>query len=522
MAVEVSKQSDFSMKYLNEYSSILNLGEMSSLDEISIKMTKRQKRKLESMSSDQVEALKFRMSISDCCKRMDLTGAIELYYAAKASGIIHPTVETLCNLLSLAAGFGDQGSGSGPLRTVEPPSDINAANVIFNDIKATGMSIPESSYTAMIRCCSINNQYLQALELLHELESKNITPKLRTFSPLFEVLSKFNILEESFILYHTVTKVYNLIPNEKDYCNLLKLCINMKDYRFYELLDAMMEDILIPHQDTWDILQLWFTTVDNNYDIYIRKLESSGIFYLNNKEYSLQSIDLDNEHREVLLSQIDKMTWSRAIYQENTTHIEGNTDTSTANRTTTKSFKPLLILHTRHFQFDGLSDKILSIIHSWRDANILYESPAGCNDDWFWLYATVILRCKVLTNDEMRDHHFQMLSPRWFARWKERHQIKYSFTRSFHSNSTSTLSISSTSNMGVGSGVIINNTAAPAADTVSSELIVAAAVDGTDQNLINSSTVDTLTSTSGLSLIENKIHRMDNMWYKISYMHDLL
>eukprot|EP01041_Mallomonas_annulata_P001322 gene1322-2545_t len=171
-----------------------------------------------------------------------------------------------------------------------------------------------------------------------------------------------------------------------------------------------------------------------------------------------------------------------------------------------QGFKPLLILHTRHFQFDGLSDKILSIIHSWRDANILYESPAGCNDDWFWLYATVILRCKVLTNDEMRDHHFQMLSPRWFARWKERHQIKYSFTRSFHSNSTSTLSISSTSNMGVGSGVTINNTSAPAADTASSELIVAAAaVDGTEQNLINSSTVDILTSTSGISLIGLKL-----------------
>ena len=28
------------------------------------------------------------------------------------------------------------------------------------------------------------------------------------------------------------------------------------------------------------------------------------------------------------------------------------------------------------------------------------------------LYAAVYLRCKVVTNDEMRDHHFQMLHAR--------------------------------------------------------------------------------------------------------------
>merc|ERR1712166_1595589 len=30
-------------------------------------------------------------------------------------------------------------------------------------------------------------------------------------------------------------------------------------------------------------------------------------------------------------------------------------------------------------------------------------------------------------NDEMRDHHFQMLAPKFFLRWKERHQIHFDF-----------------------------------------------------------------------------------------------
>jgi proteinaceous RNase P len=53
-----------------------------------------------------------------------------------------------------------------------------------------------------------------------------------------------------------------------------------------------------------------------------------------------------------------------------------------------------------------------AIVAAWNKEGILYQSPAGCNDDWFWLYAAVAMKCKVVTNDEMRDHHFQMLSPR--------------------------------------------------------------------------------------------------------------
>ena len=37
--------------------------------------------------------------------------------------------------------------------------------------------------------------------------------------------------------------------------------------------------------------------------------------------------------------------------------------------------------------------------------------------------------CKVVSNDEMRDHHFGMLSPRSFLRWKERHVVHFSFCK---------------------------------------------------------------------------------------------
>lgn len=69
------------------------------------------------------------------------------------------------------------------------------------------------------------------------------------------------------------------------------------------------------------------------------------------------------------------------------------------------------------------------IVKKWDENGTLYRTPHGSNDDWFWMHAA--LWCgrgtMVLSNDLMRDHHFQMLAHRSFLRWKERHQIYFDF-----------------------------------------------------------------------------------------------
>ena len=87
----------------------------------------------------------------------------------------------------------------------------------------------------------------------------------------------------------------------------------------------------------------------------------------------------------------------------------------------------LLVMHERHFFPRLLPTWAVSIVESWN--NVLYRTPSGMNDDWFWLHAALWngRETLVVTNDEMRDHHFQMLAPRSFLRWKERHQIHFSF-----------------------------------------------------------------------------------------------
>lgn len=62
----------------------------------------------------------------------------------------------------------------------------------------------------------------------------------------------------------------------------------------------------------------------------------------------------------------------------------------------------------------------------------LFITPVGSNDDWYWLYAAVKAGPKgmLISNDEMRDHLFQLLAPKYFFKWKDRHMVRYKFVPS--------------------------------------------------------------------------------------------
>ncbi|KAL3781537.1 hypothetical protein ACHAW5_005434 [Stephanodiscus triporus] len=100
----------------------------------------------------------------------------------------------------------------------------------------------------------------------------------------------------------------------------------------------------------------------------------------------------------------------------------------------------ILFLHERHFSQKLIPDWANRIIQSWDGYEspynrlTVYRTPVGMNDDWFWMHAALINGGKegvppvlAITNDEMRDHHFQMLAQESFLRWKERHQVHFGF-----------------------------------------------------------------------------------------------
>ncbi|KAL4651955.1 hypothetical protein ACB092_01G198100 [Castanea dentata] len=92
---------------------------------------------------------------------------------------------------------------------------------------------------------------------------------------------------------------------------------------------------------------------------------------------------------------------------------------------------PLIVLHNKRItghKMDAPVNKAL--IEKWKNADALFATPTGSNDDWYWLYAAIKFKCLIVTNDEMRDHTFQLLGNDFFPKWKERHQVHFSFSDS--------------------------------------------------------------------------------------------
>ncbi|WVZ01451.1 hypothetical protein V8G54_027520 [Vigna mungo] len=84
---------------------------------------------------------------------------------------------------------------------------------------------------------------------------------------------------------------------------------------------------------------------------------------------------------------------------------------------------PLVVLHNKRLR--GLMENPSSrkLVEEWMNNDALYTTPNGSNDDWYWLFAAVKLRCLLVTNDEMRDHIFELIGSNFFNQWKERHQV---------------------------------------------------------------------------------------------------
>jgi hypothetical protein len=66
-----------------------------------------------------------------------------------------------------------------------------------------------------------------------------------------------------------------------------------------------------------------------------------------------------------------------------------------------------------------------------QESKRLFVVPKGSNDDWYWLYGTVAAGRKgvLISNDEMRDHIFGLLRPRYFSRWLTHHRHLYNIEK---------------------------------------------------------------------------------------------
>ena len=110
-------------------------------------------------------------------------------------------------------------------------------------------------------------------------------------------------------------------------------------------------------------------------------------------------------------------------------------------RSASPDARTLVVLHVSHTDTRNMDPADADLLQRWRAAGQLFTSPSGMNDDWYWLYAAFASggACRVVSNDEMRDHHFGMIQPRAFLRWKERHIVHFEIPHDLSSGDLPTL-----------------------------------------------------------------------------------
>ena len=93
--------------------------------------------------------------------------------------------------------------------------------------------------------------------------------------------------------------------------------------------------------------------------------------------------------------------------------------------------KPLVVLHVNRTRGPAASaPKARALLQTLTEQNRFFAAPMGSNDDWYWMYAAVVAGTEgiLVSNDEMRDHLFNLLAPKYFKKWKQRHQMRYTFS----------------------------------------------------------------------------------------------
>lgn len=459
---------------------------------------------------------------------LDLDSAFQAYVDAKNVGV-KPDHVVFTNLLCLTAGLGEQGCGSAVQRPKQPPQDIDKAFVIFEDMKAQEIPLSEAAFTAMIRCCSLNDRPQEALSLYNDMVGHGITPRIRTMSAMLALLSKHGDVQHCEEIFGHIAK-YDLLPTEKEFASMLHLyTVSLQPDRFQHYLSSMMEELLVlSHEETMLLIEeampmLGYTSCRSS-------VSPQGVIACNNEQ--LQSIELSDDIREKLLAQLESFAVNRdpnhkfkpnnklrdtsnngkasqnapsssnalaskvaGAEEEGEAQAapsrpiaapreDGNDDRQRAQiwqaykhwlqeRYSRQPFDlivdganvgyykqnylgapkhvayeqinhmlellleqgrcPLLILHSRHLSSEMIPSPVeQALIDSWLARGLLYATPKKFNDDWFWMYAAIQYRCRVVSNDDLRDHHFQLFSPRYFMQWRERSRVMYEMFSHFH------------------------------------------------------------------------------------------
>ncbi|KAJ7947965.1 proteinaceous RNase P 1 [Quillaja saponaria] len=323
-----------------------------------------------------------------------------------------------------------------------------------------GISPSEASITAVARLAAAKGDGDYAFGLVKSMEKYNLTPMLRTYDPVlfcfcenldadkaYEVEEHMGIagvsLEEAEI--SALLKVSSDTGREKKvYGYLHKLrcsvrCVNESTAKNIEdwfhstkacemNLDAgRVKELILSNGGGWHG-QGWIGK--GNWVVHRANIKTEGCCCSCSEQ--LVCVDINDDEKAMFALSIAGLAMEREV-KENFSDFHGWLEKHNDYEAIVDGAN--IGLYQQNFA-DGrfsTSQLVAVVKELWLmsgiNKGVLYTTPSGSNDDWYWLYAAVKLKCLLVTNDEMRDHTFELLGSSFFMKWKERHRVRYTFVK---------------------------------------------------------------------------------------------
>ncbi|XP_068662200.1 proteinaceous RNase P 2-like [Aristolochia californica] len=432
----------------------------------------------------------FRYALETCSKNNNLSQALSLYENALSHNInlnishINTLLYLCSNSLSSPLPNSDELSPD--------QSAIEKGFQIYNHMLDHNVSPTEATITAVARLAAAKEDGDFAFKLVKDLEKCKILPRLRTYGPALFTFCRKTEADKAYSVEEDMLSK-GIVLEESEISALLKVSVETnKENKVYLYLQKLRSFVKCASGSTGEIIESWFkgklASEVGTPDWDVEKVKEvvlkngggwHGLGWLGKGAWEvckcqirpdgcclsccedLVPVDIDHVETERFAESIASLAAKReakanfsqfqkwlesnpgyeaivdganiGFYQQN--FVGGGFSISQIESVVRELCRrgekkwPLVILHNQRVEALMKIPSSRELLEEWRAQGALYTTPKGSNDDWYWIYAAVKNKCSIVTNDEMRDHIFELLGQDFFLRWKERHQVHYTFVK---------------------------------------------------------------------------------------------
>ncbi|XP_010522307.1 PREDICTED: proteinaceous RNase P 1, chloroplastic/mitochondrial [Tarenaya hassleriana] len=481
LAVKGSREKHPSLMAQNRHLSTMSLTAKESKELPPNNISKKVNKKAQRDSPETMLKLKLDM----CSKRGDVVEGLRLYDEARSNGVQlnqyhYNVVLYLCSLSTDPSVEAAMSQSPGLQRGFD----------IFRQMIADKVVPNEATFTNAARLAVALDDPEMAFDMIKQMKAFGVQPKLRSYGPALFGFCNRGLADKAYeVDAHMVES--EVIAEEPELSALLKVSVfARKGDKVYELLQRLRASVRQVSEPTFGTIEEWFKSEDaakagvkewdvgqvrdgvvrggggwhgqgwlgiGGWNVTRAEMDENGV--CKSCKEKLVCVDIDPMETENFASSLSKLACKKEVKahfnqfqewlkkhgpfdavidganmglvnQRSFSFFQVNNVVKRCQEMSPSKRLPLIILHrSRVNGGPATNPQNKALLDKWRKAGALYATPPGSNDDWYWLYAAVSCKCLLVTNDEMRDHLFQLLGNSFFPRWKEKHQVRMSVSR---------------------------------------------------------------------------------------------